>query len=96
MRKQVVLLAAALILPSLGAKAAGLVVWWQKGYYNQEDDAIRETIAAFEQETGKQVELVIEPAGGTSRQPVGRNRSGSPARFRFQQSHSGIQYGMGI
>jgi hypothetical protein len=26
----------------LGAKAADLVVWWEKGYYDQEDEAIRE------------------------------------------------------
>ena len=54
-----VLVALALILAPLGANAADLVVWWEKGYYAQEDDAIREIVAAFEQETGKQVELVL-------------------------------------
>ena len=34
------------------------MVWWEKGWYPQEDEAVRETIAAFEQKTGKQVELV--------------------------------------
>jgi hypothetical protein len=43
-----------------GARAADLVVWWEKGQYAQEDDAVRETIAAFEQDSGKQVELVLD------------------------------------
>ena len=34
-------------------------MWWEEGYYAQEDEAVREIIAAFEQETGKQVELVF-------------------------------------
>jgi multiple sugar transport system substrate-binding protein len=34
------------------------VVWWEKGYYDQEDEAVREIIAAFEQESGKRVGLV--------------------------------------
>jgi multiple sugar transport system substrate-binding protein len=32
-------------------------VWWEEGFYAQEDDAVRETIAAFEQGSGKEVEL---------------------------------------
>ncbi len=52
------LVASALLLAPLGARAADLVVWWEKGFYPQEDAAVREIIAAFEQETGKQVELV--------------------------------------
>jgi ABC-type glycerol-3-phosphate transport system substrate-binding protein len=56
-----VCLAGALVLALPGAKAAGLVVWWEKGFYAQEDEAVQEIIAAFEQKTGKQVELV-QPA----------------------------------
>ena len=33
-------------------------MWWEKGFYAQEDEAVKEIIAAFEQESGKQVELV--------------------------------------
>ena len=58
MRKQVILIAAALLLAPLGAHGADLVVWWEKGFYPQEDEAVREIIAAFEQKTGKQVDLV--------------------------------------
>jgi multiple sugar transport system substrate-binding protein len=49
-----------LILLTLAAresKAADLVVWWDKPFYAQEDDALREVIAAFEQRSGKRVEL---------------------------------------
>jgi multiple sugar transport system substrate-binding protein len=51
--------AGALVVAPLGAKAAHLVLWWDKGFYAEEDQALRETIAAFEQGTGKQVELVM-------------------------------------
>ncbi len=63
MRTAAVVLAAMLLLTPLGARAADLVVWWEKGYYAQEDEALREIIAAFEQKTGKQVELVSPSAG---------------------------------
>jgi multiple sugar transport system substrate-binding protein len=42
----------------LGAKAADLVVWWEEGGYPEEDRAVAELVAAFEQKTGKQVELL--------------------------------------
>ena len=56
-----VLVTLALILAPLGARAADLVVWWEEGYYAQEDEAVREIIAAFEEESGKQVELALHP-----------------------------------
>ena len=58
MRARAVVLAVAILMAPLGAKAADLVVWWEKGFNPQEDAAVREIIAAFEQKTGKQVELV--------------------------------------
>jgi multiple sugar transport system substrate-binding protein len=58
MRGRDFILATLLILAPLGATAADLVVWWEKGFYPQEDEAVAEIIAAFEQATGKQVELV--------------------------------------
>ena len=51
-------MAAAIILAPTGAKAADLVVWWEKGFYPQEDEAVAEIIATFEEDTGKRVELV--------------------------------------
>jgi multiple sugar transport system substrate-binding protein len=60
MRKQVIALAATLAMAPLGAKGADLVVWWEKGQYAEEDEAVREIIAAFEEKTDKQVELGLE------------------------------------
>ena len=70
----------------LGAQAADLVVWWEKGYYAQEDDAVREIVAAFEQESGKQVELVFQqqeefPAEDRSRRSRPARRRTSPSAF---------------
>jgi multiple sugar transport system substrate-binding protein len=59
MRAQAVFVAAALVLAPLGAQSADLVVWWEKGFTAQEDEAVMEIIAAFEQDSGKQVELVF-------------------------------------
>jgi ABC-type glycerol-3-phosphate transport system substrate-binding protein len=52
-----VFLVVALATVPLGAQAADLVVWWDRGFYEQEDDAVAEIIAVFEQKTGKQVDL---------------------------------------
>jgi multiple sugar transport system substrate-binding protein len=54
-----VIFAVMLAMVPLGAKGADLVVWWPAGYYAEEDVAIRETIAAFEQDSGKEVEVVL-------------------------------------
>src|SRR4051794_40604526 len=59
MQVRAVLLAAALVLAPLGARAADLVVWWEKGFNPEEDQAVRETVAAFERKTGKEVELAF-------------------------------------
>jgi multiple sugar transport system substrate-binding protein len=52
---------AALMIPSTSAESADLVVWWEKGFYPQADEAVAEVVSAFEQESGKKVEL-IQPA----------------------------------
>jgi multiple sugar transport system substrate-binding protein len=61
MRKYAFIVAALFTMAPLCAQAADLVVWWEKGFYPQADEAVVEIIAAFEQKTGKQVELV-QPA----------------------------------
>jgi ABC-type glycerol-3-phosphate transport system substrate-binding protein len=59
MRVRTILLTAALVvLVPLGVRAADLVVWWDEGYYAEEHEAVEKIIAAFEQQTGKQVELL--------------------------------------
>src|SRR4051812_34499362 len=62
MRVRTVLLAAALVLAPLGARAADLVVWWEKGWNPEEDQAVRELVAAFEWKTGETVELAFQPS----------------------------------
>jgi hypothetical protein len=58
-----VLVAVVLILMTpLGTRAADLVVWWEEGQAAEEDEAVREIIAAFEQGSEKQVELVLGSA----------------------------------
>jgi multiple sugar transport system substrate-binding protein len=56
-----VCLASMLSMVPLGARGADLVVWWEEGQYAEEDEAVREIVAAFEQGSGKQVELVLGP-----------------------------------
>jgi multiple sugar transport system substrate-binding protein len=77
------ILAATLITTSLGSHAADLVVWWDEGYYAQEDDAVREIIAAFEQGSGKQVELVLHPMDELPDKIVAALESGRPPDFAF-------------
>ena len=72
-----------LILTPLGAQAADLVVWWEKGYYDQEDEAVREIVAAFEQETGKQVELVFQQQNELPQKILAALDAGHPPDFAF-------------
>jgi multiple sugar transport system substrate-binding protein len=78
-----VMAALALILAPVGARAADLVVWWEEGYYAQEDEAVREIIAAFEQETGKQVELAFYAQAEIADQIEAALEAGRPPDFAF-------------
>jgi multiple sugar transport system substrate-binding protein len=61
MRGRAIVLAAAIVMAPLGARGADLVVWWDDPWYAQEREALAEVVAAFEQETGKQVEVAFYP-----------------------------------
>lgn len=63
MRIEAVVLAAVLATTPLGAEAADLVVWWDKGLFEQEDQAVRDMVAAYERQSGERVELVLVPQG---------------------------------
>jgi multiple sugar transport system substrate-binding protein len=77
-------LAAALVMtPLLGAQAADLVVWWEKGFNPEEDEAVTEIIAAFEHETGKQVELAFYDQAELPGKIVGALEAGQPPDFAF-------------
>jgi multiple sugar transport system substrate-binding protein len=80
---RVLFIAAALIVAPLGARAADLVVWWNEGYYAQEDDAVREIIAAFAEKSGKQVELVLHPEQELPDKVVAAVEAGEPPDFLF-------------
>jgi multiple sugar transport system substrate-binding protein len=83
MRGRAVFFAAAIILAPLGARAADLVVWWNEGYTDQEDEAVREIVAAFEQKTGKQVELVFHSEQELPDMVVAAVEAGEPPDFVF-------------
>jgi multiple sugar transport system substrate-binding protein len=85
MRSQAIVLATALLMAPLGARAADLVVWWEKGFYPQEDEAVREIIAAFEQESGKQVELVQHDVDQQTSAVQAAVDAGRPPDFLFGQ-----------
>jgi ABC-type glycerol-3-phosphate transport system substrate-binding protein len=57
MQRLIAAIVASLFLAPV-ARAADLVVWWDKGFYPQADEAVREIVAEFQQQTGKEVELV--------------------------------------
>jgi multiple sugar transport system substrate-binding protein len=78
-----VVLVAVLILAPLGAKGADLVVWWEEGFYPQEDEAVKEIIGAFEQGSGKQVELAFYPQPELAPEIEAALEVGQPPDFAF-------------
>jgi multiple sugar transport system substrate-binding protein len=86
MLRQIIVLVLALGAAPLDAKAADLVIWWQEGFYAQEDEALREIVAAFEHKTGKQVELVFHPMTELSDQIEAALEAGQPPDFAFSLS----------
>jgi multiple sugar transport system substrate-binding protein len=83
MRSRAVILAAAIVMAPLGARAADLVVWWDEGYYPEEHGAVEEIVAAFEQETGKQVELVFHKESEHAVAVAAALEAGQPPDFAF-------------
>ena len=64
-------------------EAADLVVWWDEGYYAEEHEAVEEIVAAFEQETGKKVELVFYPESEHPEAIAAALEAGQPPDFAF-------------
>jgi multiple sugar transport system substrate-binding protein len=83
MRQEAIVLAAALAIAPLDARAADLVVWWEEGFYPQEDEAVAEIVASFEQATGKSVELVQYGQGEIMKQAERSLQAGAPPDFLF-------------
>jgi multiple sugar transport system substrate-binding protein len=74
---------ALLAITPLGARGVDLVVWWEKGYYAQENEAVGEIIAAFEHKTGKQVELVFYSSEDLANALQAGLSAGQPPDFLF-------------
>src|SRR4051794_22792308 len=85
MQVRAILLAAALVLAPLGARAADLVVWWEGGLFPEEDPAVREIVAAFERKTGKQVELAFQPLFEMPALLAAVVEAGNPPDFVFSE-----------
>jgi multiple sugar transport system substrate-binding protein len=83
MRSRNAILAAMLTMMPLGAKGADLVVWWEQGVYPEEDKAVEETIAAFEQKTGKDVELVFHEQADITNKVQAAIEAGQSPDFLF-------------
>ena len=83
MRVRAILLAVVLALAPISARAADLVVWWEEGFYPKESQAVREIIAAFEQETGKTVELVLYPQNELPAKVLAAIEIGRPPDFLY-------------
>jgi multiple sugar transport system substrate-binding protein len=64
-------------------EAADLVVWWVKGFYPQEDQAVGETIAAFEQASGKQIEVTFVEETELPAKIAAALETGQPPDFAF-------------
>jgi multiple sugar transport system substrate-binding protein len=58
-------------------------VWWEKGFYPQEDEAVAEIIAAFELGSGKQVELVQPTQHAMFEKAEAALSAGQPPDFLF-------------
>jgi multiple sugar transport system substrate-binding protein len=83
MRSQGIALATMLAMSPLGARGADLVVWWEEGLYPQADEAVAEIIAAFEQDTGKQVELVQPGQNEVNDEVQAALKAGRPPDFLY-------------
>ena len=83
MCRNAVVLAAALVMAPPGARGGDLVIWWEQGFYSGEDEAVREIVAAFEQDTGNQVELVFAPQEELPDLIAAALEAGQPPDFAF-------------
>jgi multiple sugar transport system substrate-binding protein len=83
MQVRAILLAAALVLAPPSARGADLVVWWEEGYYPEEDQAVRQIITAFEQKSGKRVELAQYSSEEMPPKTLAAIEAGHPPDFAF-------------
>ena len=68
----------ALLAAPAPALAADLSIAWEQGFYPEEDQAIKAIVAAYQQETGKAVELTLYPQDDLAPKVVSRVDAGEP------------------
>ena len=78
-----------LAMAPFSAGGTDLVVWWDEPYYAEEGDALKEIIAAFEQKSGKQVDLVFYPQDELPEKILATFEIGTPPDFAFGLSLAG-------
>ena len=83
MRRQAIVLAAALLAAPVGAHAAEFIVWWEEGFYPEATRAVEEIVAAFEDKTGKDVEIVFQPPEDSLEKVQAALEAGQPPDFLF-------------
>jgi multiple sugar transport system substrate-binding protein len=88
MRSRTAVLAAMLVMAPLCARGADLVVWWETGIDVQEDEAVREIIATFEQGSGKHVDLSFDSMEEFPKRIEAALAAGQPPDFAFGYSLS--------
>jgi multiple sugar transport system substrate-binding protein len=84
-----VFLTAAFATAPFSVRSADLVVWWERGFYPQADEAVAEIVAAFEQDTGKQVELVQPTQDELFDKAQTALEAGQPPDFLFGTTSEG-------
>jgi multiple sugar transport system substrate-binding protein len=74
---------AALLAAPAPALAADLTIAWEQGFYPEEDQAIAAVVAAYQQETGKTVELSFYPQDDIAAKAVAMLDAGQPPDLLF-------------
>jgi ABC-type glycerol-3-phosphate transport system substrate-binding protein len=69
--------------------AADLTVWWNKGFYPEEDEAIHRLVVQFEQETKTSVELNLFPQQELVMKLLASLATGQPPEAVFAYSYGG-------
>lgn len=83
MRGRAVVLATAILMAPLGARVPTSSPGGMRAGNVEEDEAVREIIAAFEQDTGKRVELVFHAEGEHPEALGAALAHGQPPDFAF-------------
>jgi multiple sugar transport system substrate-binding protein len=68
--------AAAVTRPRRAKAAQTITVWWNQGFYQAEDQAVKDSIAAWEKESGNKVDLLFLPVGDVTAKIVSAMTTG--------------------